>query len=81
MNNIKIKKLNDTSILISNIWELNDENYIDLIKLEKEHTEEGISHINISISIQDMENIKFLLNNGYYFKSREKDKYILEKMF
>mgnify|MGYP005887094147 CR=1 FL=1 len=79
MKNIKIDTLNENSILISDIWELNEENYIELIKLEKKYTEKGISHINISLSIQDMENIRFLLDNGYYFKSREKDKYILEK--
>lgn len=79
MKNIKIKNLDENSILISNIEELNEDNYINLIKLEKENSDKGISHINISLSIQDMENIKFLLDNGYYFKSREKDKYILEK--
>ena len=79
MKNLKIKSLNENSILISDIWELNEENYIELIKLEKEYTERGITHINISLSIQDMENIRFLLDNRYYFKSKENDRYILEK--
>lgn len=79
MNNIDIKRITNNTILISNIWEVNEDNYIELIKLEKEFTEEGIKYIDISLSIQDMENIRFLLDNGYYFKTRENDKYILEK--
>lgn len=79
VNNIEIKRIKEDTILILNIGEVNEENYIELIKLEKEFTEEGVKYIDISLSIQDMENIKFLLDNGYYFKSRENDKYILEK--
>lgn len=76
---MEIKKINDNVVLLLDIWGLNEDNYIELIKLEKEFTEEGIKYIDIVLSIQDMENIKFLLDNGYYFKNREGDKYILEK--
>ncbi|WP_291256109.1 radical SAM protein [Fusobacterium sp.] len=79
MKNLEFKKIDENIILILNIWELNEENYINLIKIEKEFSEKGIQYIDISVSIQDMENIKFLLNNGYYFKTRNFDRYILEK--
>ena len=79
MNNIKLEKIGNNTILISNIYEVNENNYIELIKLEKDFTEKNIKYIDISLSIQDMDNIKFLLDNGYYFKIRENDKYILEK--
>ena len=79
MKNIEIKELNRDTILISNISKINEENYVELIKLEKDFTEKGVKYIQISLSIQDMENIKFLLDNGYYFKTNNGDKYILEK--
>lgn len=79
MKNIEIKELNRDTILISNISKINEENYVELIKLEKDFTEKGVKYIQISLSIQDIENIKFLLDNGYYFKTNNGDKYILEK--
>lgn len=79
MKNIEIKELNRDTILISNISKINEENYVELIKLEKDFSEKGIKYIHISLSVQDMENIKFLLDNGYYFKANTGDKYIFEK--
>ena len=79
MKNIEIKELNRDTILISNISKINEENYVELIKLEKDFSEKGIKYIHISLSVQDMENIKFLLDNGYYFKANTGNEYIFEK--
>ena len=45
MKNIEIKELNRDTILISNISKINEENYVELIKLEKDFSEKGIKSV------------------------------------
>ena len=74
MKNLEIKELNRDTIVISNISRFMRK--LCRVNKVKDFSEKGIKYIHISLSVQDMENIKFLLDNGYYFKANTGNEYI-----
>ena len=78
MENIKID-YSDNTVILSNVTEINDTNYWEITQIERESVEKNIEFINIKVSINDKKTIFFLMENGYSFKNREDNFYILEK--
>ena len=78
MKNMKIDYKGNIAIL-SNITEINDTNYWEITRIERESVEKNIEFINIKVSIGDKKTIFFLMENGYTFKNREGNFYTLEK--
>lgn len=78
MENMKID-YKDNIVILSNITEINDENYYKITQIERESVEKNIEFINIKVSISDKKTIFFLMENSFTFKSREENFYIFEK--
>ncbi|EUB12553.1 MULTISPECIES: radical SAM protein [Fusobacterium] len=78
MENMKID-YKDNIVILSDITQINDTNYWEITRIERESVEKNIEFINIKVSIGDKKTIFFLMENGYTFKNREGNFYTLEK--
>lgn len=78
MENMKID-YKDNIVILSDITQINDTNYWEITRIERESVERNIEFINIKVSIGDKKTIFFLMENGYTFKNREGNFYTLEK--
>ena len=78
MENIKIT-LDNNTLILSETAEINDKNYYQIVQEERNFVEKNIEFINIKLSINNKKTIFFLMENGYSFKNREDNFYILEK--
>ncbi|WP_339063853.1 radical SAM protein [Fusobacterium polymorphum] len=78
MENMKIDYKNNI-VILSDITQINDTNYWEITRIERESVEKNIEFINIKVSIGDKKTIFFLMENAFTFKSREENFYIFEK--
>ena len=78
MENMKIDYKDNITIL-SNITQIDDTNYWEITRIERDSVEKNIEFINIKVSIGDKKTIFFLMENAFTFKSREENFYIFEK--
>ncbi|PHI12455.1 radical SAM protein [Fusobacterium polymorphum] len=78
MENMKIDYKNNI-VILSDITQINDTNYSEITRIERESVEKNIEFINIKVSIGDKKTIFFLMENAFTFKSREENFYIFEK--
>ena len=78
MENIKIT-LDNNTLILSETAEINDKNYYQIVQEERNFVEKNIDFINIKLNINNKKTIFFLMENGYTFKSKEGNFYILEK--
>ena len=78
MENMKID-YKDNIVILSNITQINDTNYWEITRIERDSVEKNIEFINIKVSISNKKTIFFLMENSFTFKSREENFYIFEK--
>ena len=78
MKNIKIT-IDSNTLILSETTEINDKNYYQIVQKERNFVEKNIDFINIKLNINNKKTIFFLMENGYTFKSKEGNFYILEK--
>ena len=78
MENMKLD-YEDNIVILSEITRIDDTNYWEITKIERESIEKNIEFINIKVSISDKKTIFFLMENAFTIKNREGNFYIFEK--
>ena len=78
MENIEIT-IDSNTLILSETTEINDKNYYQIVQEERNFVEKNIDFISIKLNINNKKTIFFLMENGYTFRNKEGNFYILEK--